>query len=371
MTPESMEGLGAKGLKTKLIINYLPQTMSDPEFRSMFSSVGELESCRIIRDKATNYSFGYGFVDYTHPEDAEAAIMKLDGYKTQNKSLRVAFSKPPGSSKNVNLYISGLTDSVDEKKLEELFGSYGDLVHTRVLRNQDGTSKSVGFVLFKEKAHAEAAIRALQGYADGYGLNLQIKYAKDAIDQQRTHPKYQEYIHRKFMEQNQQIFSTTNTATFTQQEHPAPATTLYQDPYGGGYAAPQIDYGLGVDGGQKSMRGRYITTRYNPIARPISAVPGGLGMPGLTSVPGPQPVAEMSGNVLFCYNIGPAATDADLYSLFSKYGRITKVNVIDGKGYGFVYMPIPYEANEAMMALNGAYYNGKNLQVSIKQQKFI
>jgi ELAV like protein 2/3/4 len=363
MTPESMEGLGAKGLKTKLIINYLPQTMTDPEFRSMFSSIGELESCRIIRDKATNYSFGYGFVDYAHPEDAEAAIMKLDGYKTQNKSLRVAFSKPPGSSKNVNLYISGLTDSVDEKKLEELFGAYGDLVHTRVLRNQDGTSKSVGFVLFKEKAHAEAAIRALQGYADGYGLNLQIKYAKDAIDQQRTHPKYQEYIHRKFMEQNQQIFSTSNTTTYTA-DHAA--TTVYQDPYGGGYAAPQIDYGLGVDGGQKSMRGRYITTRYNPIARPITTAQG-MGM-GLTNV-GPA-VQEMPGNVLFCYNIGPAATDADLYSLFSKYGRITKVNVIDGKGYGFVYMPIPYEANEAMMALNGAYYNGKNLQVSIKQQKF-
>ena len=169
-----MEGLGAKGLKTKLIINYLPQSMTDGEFRTMFSSIGELESCRVMRDKATSYSFGYGFVDYGKTEDADAAINKLNGYKIGNKTLRVAYSKPPGSSKNVNLYISGLTDDTDEKKLEELFGPYGELVHTRILRNADGTSKLVGFALFKEKTNADTAIRVLQGHADGYGMNLQV-----------------------------------------------------------------------------------------------------------------------------------------------------------------------------------------------------
>ena len=354
-----MEGLGAKGLKTKLIINYLPQSMTDAEFRTMFSSIGELESCRVIRDKATNYSFGYGFVDYGNSEDADAAINKLNGYKIANKSLRVAYSKPPGSSKNVNLYISGLTATIDEKKLEELFGSYGELVHTRILRNADGTSKSVGFALFKEKSHADAAIRALQGHADGYGLHLQIKYAKDSIDQQRTHPKYQEFIHQKFMEQNSQMFNNTNI-NYSQDSSEQMG---YQDPYGGGYST-QVDYGMGGDcGGQKAVRGRYANTRFNPIARPITG--GGMGM-GMGNVGGLQ---DVSANVLFCYNIGAAATDADLYSLFSKYGRITKVNVIDGKGYGFVYMPIPYEANEAMLALNGSFYNGKNLQVSVKTNK--
>lgn len=352
-----MEGLGAKGLKTKLIINYLPQCMTDAEFRTMFNSIGELESCRIIRDKATDYSFGYGFVDYANPEDAEAAINKLNGYKVANKSLRVAFSKPPGSSKNVNLYISGLTASYDENKLSELFGVYGELVHTRILRNKDGSSKLVGFALFKEKNNAEAAIRGLQGHADGYGLNLQIKYAKDSIDQQRTHPKYQEFIHQKFVEQNQQIYS--NGINYT----PDPTQQIgYQDPYSAGYTA-QIDYGLSVDAsGQKTVRGRYVSTRFNPIARPLGANSVNIGIMN-------NGVPEANTNVLFCYNIGGTATEADLYALFSKYGRITKVNVVEGKGYGFVYMPIPYEANEAMLALNGMYYNGRNLQVSIKTTK--
>jgi ELAV like protein 2/3/4 len=39
--------------KTNLIVNYLPQTMTQDDIRSLFASIGELESCKLIRDKAT------------------------------------------------------------------------------------------------------------------------------------------------------------------------------------------------------------------------------------------------------------------------------------------------------------------------------
>ena len=42
--------------KTNLIVNYLPQTMSQDEIRSLFASIGELESCKLIRDKPTGES---------------------------------------------------------------------------------------------------------------------------------------------------------------------------------------------------------------------------------------------------------------------------------------------------------------------------
>lgn len=43
--------------KTNLIVNYLPQTMTQEEMRSLFSSIGELESCKLIRDKVTGEKF--------------------------------------------------------------------------------------------------------------------------------------------------------------------------------------------------------------------------------------------------------------------------------------------------------------------------
>ena len=170
------DGIGSKGLKTKLIVNYLPQEMSDMEFRGIFESIGPLESSRVMRDKATGYSFGYGFIDYCKIEDALVAIEKLNGHQIGHKTLRVAYSKPPGSTKNTNLHVTGLGTNCDESKLESLFSQYGQLVQVKVLRNVDSTSKGAGFVLFKEKKDADASIRALQGYADGYGMNLQVNF---------------------------------------------------------------------------------------------------------------------------------------------------------------------------------------------------
>lgn len=46
-----------KDAKTNLIVNYLPQNMSQDELRSLFSSIGEVESAKLIRDKvAGKYS---------------------------------------------------------------------------------------------------------------------------------------------------------------------------------------------------------------------------------------------------------------------------------------------------------------------------
>lgn len=46
-------GGGQEDSKTNLIVNYLPQQMTQEEIRSLFSSIGEVESCKLIRDKVT------------------------------------------------------------------------------------------------------------------------------------------------------------------------------------------------------------------------------------------------------------------------------------------------------------------------------
>ncbi len=44
--------------KTNLIVNYLPQNMTQEEFRSLFGSIGEIESCKLVRDKITGTNKG-------------------------------------------------------------------------------------------------------------------------------------------------------------------------------------------------------------------------------------------------------------------------------------------------------------------------
>lgn len=46
-------GSGQEESKTNLIVNYLPQTMTQEEVKSLFGSIGDVESCKLIRDKVT------------------------------------------------------------------------------------------------------------------------------------------------------------------------------------------------------------------------------------------------------------------------------------------------------------------------------
>lgn len=88
--PSPTSTTGSEDSKTNLIVNYLPQTMTQEEIRSLFSSIGEVESCKLIRDKVTGQSLGYGFVNYVRFEDADKAINTLNGLRLQNKTIKVS-----------------------------------------------------------------------------------------------------------------------------------------------------------------------------------------------------------------------------------------------------------------------------------------
>jgi len=110
--------------KTNLIVNYLPQTMTQvEEIRSLFSSIGEVESCKLIRDKVTGQSLGYGFVNYHRQEDASKAIQTLNGLRLQNKTIKVSFARPSSEAiKGANLYVSGASlSTISLQRLRRTF----------------------------------------------------------------------------------------------------------------------------------------------------------------------------------------------------------------------------------------------------------
>lgn len=163
--------------RTNLIVNYLPQTMTEEEIRSLFSSVGEVESVKLVRDKsviipnplipgaAKGQSLGYGFVNYHRPQDAEQAVNVLNGLRLQNKVIKVSFARPSSESiKGANLYISGLPKTITQEELETIFAPYGTIITSRVLA-QEGNDKpkGVGFIRFDQRKEAERAIQALNG----------------------------------------------------------------------------------------------------------------------------------------------------------------------------------------------------------------
>jgi len=71
----------------------------------------------------------------------------------------------------------------------------------------------------------------------------------------------------------------------------------------------------------------------------------------------------MQGSKLYVGNLNYSVTSEDLYGLFSSYGKVTDIKVIEGKGFAFVEMSSSSEAEEAKEALREADFKGRKLNV--------
>ena len=71
----------------------------------------------------------------------------------------------------------------------------------------------------------------------------------------------------------------------------------------------------------------------------------------------------MQGSKLYVGNLSYSVTREELEELFSNYGAVQQVTVIEGKGFGFVEMSDRSEAEKAKEALDGSDFKGRALKV--------
>jgi RNA recognition motif-containing protein len=72
----------------------------------------------------------------------------------------------------------------------------------------------------------------------------------------------------------------------------------------------------------------------------------------------------MKDNKLYVGNLSYSVNKEQVEELFSNYGEVMQVNIIEGKGFGFVEMSNRSEALKAKEALNGSEFGGRNLRVN-------
>ena len=78
----------------KLYVGSIPFNATEESLRDLFTSIGEVESVKIITDADTGRSKGFGFVEMSSPEDAKKAIEQLNGTKFMERSLTVNEARP-------------------------------------------------------------------------------------------------------------------------------------------------------------------------------------------------------------------------------------------------------------------------------------
>ncbi|XP_059612226.1 sex-lethal homolog isoform X1 [Phlebotomus argentipes] len=195
----SLTGVGG----TNLIINYLPQDMSERELYSLFSTMGPIESCKIMRDMKTGYSYGFGFINYGTEEAASRAIKCLNGLTVRNKRLKVSYARPSGDDlKETNLYVTNLPRTITEEMLDVIFGKYGTIVQKNILRDKiTGQPRGVAFVRFNKREEAQEAISALNNVIpQGGNQPLTVRVAEEHGKAKGALylPTYNSVMHRGF-----------------------------------------------------------------------------------------------------------------------------------------------------------------------------
>ncbi|MBC7948737.1 MAG: RNA-binding protein [Chitinophagaceae bacterium] len=77
-----------------IYVSNLSFSVQDDDLRGFFQEYGEVSSAKVIMDKYTNRSKGFGFVEMSDDAAAQKAIAELDGGMVEGRAIKVMVAKP-------------------------------------------------------------------------------------------------------------------------------------------------------------------------------------------------------------------------------------------------------------------------------------
>jgi len=166
-------------------------------FRAKYLSV---KGAKVITDRVTGRSKGYGFVTFGDRNEQDRAITEMDGMLCSSRPMRIG----PGITKqttvyqqpyppqlveldaendpnNTTLFVGGLDPNVTVEMLMETFGQYGQLVHAKI-----PLGKRCGFVQYSNRASAELALQMLHGIVLGQ-RPIRLSWGRRSANKQVQH----------------------------------------------------------------------------------------------------------------------------------------------------------------------------------------
>lgn len=85
---------------TKLYVGNLPYDVTEEELNGLFSQAGTVSSVKVIADRFTGKSRGFGFVEMGNDEEATKAVTQFNGYALKQRDLKVSEARPETRDRN-------------------------------------------------------------------------------------------------------------------------------------------------------------------------------------------------------------------------------------------------------------------------------
>jgi cold-inducible RNA-binding protein len=78
----------------KLFVGSLAYTATDDDLAAFFAEAGTVTSAKVIMDRETNRSRGFGFVEMSSDDEAKAAVEKLNGKDLSGRAVMISEARP-------------------------------------------------------------------------------------------------------------------------------------------------------------------------------------------------------------------------------------------------------------------------------------
>lgn len=185
-----------------LFIGNLSWNVDEEWLMKEFEEFGELAGCRIITDRESGRSKGYGYVEFKDVSSGITALEAKNGADLDGRNIRIDFStpRPPRndaggtpqqrsfdrakqfgdstSQPSTTLFVGNIAFSADEDTVTEAFQEFGTIKSVRMPTDRDtGDPKGFGYVEFYTLDEAKAAFDGMTGQTIA-GRSIRVDYSQ-------------------------------------------------------------------------------------------------------------------------------------------------------------------------------------------------
>ncbi|XP_020234274.1 polyadenylate-binding protein 2 [Cajanus cajan] len=361
---------------TSLYVGDLDFNVNDSQLYDLFNQVGQVVSVRVCRDLTTRRSLGYGYVNYSNPQDAARALDVLNFTPLNNKHIRIMYShRDPSIRKSgtANIFIKNLDKAIDHKALHDTFSSFGHILSCKIATDGSGLSKGYGFVQFDNEESAQNAIDKLNGMLINdkqvyVGHFLRKQDRENALSKTKFNNVYVKNLSDSTMDEElRKIFGEYGTIT---------SAVVMRDGEGKSKCFGFVNFENPDDAAKavEELNGKKFDDKEWYVGKAQKKSERELELKGRFEQTIKESADKYQGVNLYLKNLDDTISDEKLKEMFFEFGTITSCKVMRdpngiSRGSGFVAFSTPEEASRALGEMNGKMISGKPLYVALAQRK--
>jgi len=330
-----------------IFVKNLHESIDNKQLYDTFSLFGNILSCKVVNDRESGSSMGYGYVHYETAEAANAAIEKLDGMLIDGQEVQVGHfmrrNDRPGQVSWTNCYVKNVPYEWDDARLNEEFSKFGEVLSASI---------AMGYRKRKSKSKKVEAEKKEEG-DESPEIEAEEPEEKEADENEEPAQNGSE------SKDEERVKESLGYGFVSFAEHEGAAAAVEE--LNGKVFKTVID-------GEEVDKELYVGRAQKKAERmkELSAKFESLKM---------DRIAKFQGVNLYVKNLDDAVTDDILRTEFSSMGTITSARVMknmkDGasRGFGFVCFSTPEEATRAVNEMNGKIIGNKPIFVALAQRK--